>query len=391
MPAQFGGRGTFSRSGGCWRHHVHQPDIHIRLTSHPGIGLGEPFPTYPLGRRDRLQRDPVIATPNAGRTATPWARTAAASFDLPGAGDFVEAMAAETRPELHQHLSGGADPARTRNGMSRARSSALSTPGATGSPRISRPRSRGAWISARPSPSPGRASTCRRSTRPIAKRPAKGRRRGSAESGDVAVTKAAIDPVWHLPGIAERFEVDETQLRRTLFEQTGGMYPELVTRPDIKVFLLPIGGITRSTCSATRPHRRPALHAHPARVHTTSTANGSGVFEEFPTSCTACSYLTHGIEEAPTRRAPAERRHGADRLPPAQGGVRALRRGHPVPGLQRPQALAGGVKPGGDLLPERTKQMRGGRAGRALPAADARHHPLCWASAGSTASSRCRT
>ncbi len=64
------------------------------------------------------------------------------------------------------------------------------------------------------------------------------------EGGDVAVTKAAIDPVWHLPGIAERFEVEEQQLRRTLFEQTGGMYPELVTRPDIQVFLPPIGGIT---------------------------------------------------------------------------------------------------------------------------------------------------
>src|SRR5215213_10831793 len=62
--------------------------------------------------------------------------------------------------------------------------------------------------------------------------------------GDVSVTKAAIDPVWWLPGIAERFGVQEHQLRRTLFEQTGGMYPELVTRPDLSVFLPPIGGIT---------------------------------------------------------------------------------------------------------------------------------------------------
>src|SRR5882672_2928809 len=48
-------------------------------------------------------------------------------------------------------------------------------------------------------------------------------------NGDVRVTKAAIDPVWHLPGIARRFEVAEGQLRRVLFEQTGGMFPELVT------------------------------------------------------------------------------------------------------------------------------------------------------------------
>ena len=62
--------------------------------------------------------------------------------------------------------------------------------------------------------------------------------------GDIAVTKAAIDPVWHLPGIAERFNVGEDSLRRTLFEQTGGIYPELVTRPDLTVFLPPSGGIT---------------------------------------------------------------------------------------------------------------------------------------------------
>jgi hypothetical protein len=29
-----------------------------------------------------------------------------------------------------------------------------------------------------------------------------------------------------------------------LFEETGGSYPELITRPDIKVFLPPIGGLT---------------------------------------------------------------------------------------------------------------------------------------------------
>jgi hypothetical protein len=39
------------------------------------------------------------------------------------------------------------------------------------------------------------------------------------------VTKAAIDPVWHLPGIARRFNVAEGQLRRVLFEQTAGCSP----------------------------------------------------------------------------------------------------------------------------------------------------------------------
>ena len=33
------------------------------------------------------------------------------------------------------------------------------------------------------------------------------------ESGDVAVTKAAVDPVWHLPGIAARFGVTPEYVR----------------------------------------------------------------------------------------------------------------------------------------------------------------------------------
>lgn len=40
----------------------------------------------------------------------------------------------------------------------------------------------------------------------------------------------------------------ESLLRRALFEETGGMYPELITRPDIKVFLPPIGGLTVYIC-----------------------------------------------------------------------------------------------------------------------------------------------
>ncbi len=43
--------------------------------------------------------------------------------------------------------------------------------------------------------------------------------------GDVRVTKAAIEPVWYLPGIAERFGVSEGALRRALFEHTGRHVP----------------------------------------------------------------------------------------------------------------------------------------------------------------------
>jgi len=41
--------------------------------------------------------------------------------------------------------------------------------------------------------------------------------------GEIGVIKAAVDPVWYLPGVAERFGVSESDLRRSLFEQTGGM------------------------------------------------------------------------------------------------------------------------------------------------------------------------
>lgn len=47
--------------------------------------------------------------------------------------------------------------------------------------------------------------------------------------------QCAVEPVWHLPEIARRFGVEEMKLRETLFTETNMMYPELVTRSDIKV------------------------------------------------------------------------------------------------------------------------------------------------------------
>ena len=125
---------------------------------------------------------------------------------------------------------------------------------------------------------------------------ARGRLEGDGEiirkSGEIGVTKAAIDPVWYLPGIAERFGVAEDKLRRTLFEQTGGMYPELVTRPDLSVFLPPIGGITLYIFGdpAAVGDRRRTLTC---RVH--DECNGSDVFGS--DICTCRPYLIHGIEE----------------------------------------------------------------------------------------------
>jgi GTP cyclohydrolase II len=111
-------------------------------------------------------------------------------------------------------------------------------------------------------------------------------------NGAALVTKAAIEPVWHLPGVAHRFGCSETDLRRVLFEETGGMYPELVTRGDLDVFLPPIGGQTVYVFGNPHDLARPEVTLT-ARVH--DECNGSDVFGS--DICTCRPYLTHAIEE----------------------------------------------------------------------------------------------
>ena len=110
--------------------------------------------------------------------------------------------------------------------------------------------------------------------------------------GEAAVTKAAVEPVWHLPGVAKRFDIDESTLRRTLFEQTAGMFPELVTRGDLEVFLPPIGGMTVYIFGNPDTLADPSVPLT-ARVH--DECNGSDVFGS--DICTCRPYLAHGIEE----------------------------------------------------------------------------------------------
>jgi GTP cyclohydrolase II len=110
-------------------------------------------------------------------------------------------------------------------------------------------------------------------------------------NGDVRVTKVAIEPVWYLPGIARRFGISETELRRSLFEHCGGIFPELVTRPDLSIFLPPIGGATvyliGSPSAIAAPDRPVACRVH-------DECNGSDVFGS--DICTCRPYLAHGIE-----------------------------------------------------------------------------------------------
>lgn len=111
--------------------------------------------------------------------------------------------------------------------------------------------------------------------------------------GDIAVTKAAIEPVWYLPGIAKRIGTTEGELRKTLFQDTGGMFPELVTRPDLKALLPPIGNTTvyifGDASLLGKKDTKVTLRIH-------DECNGSDVFGS--DICTCRPYLVHGIEEA---------------------------------------------------------------------------------------------
>ncbi|MEM6487364.1 MAG: GTP cyclohydrolase II [Pseudomonadota bacterium] len=112
------------------------------------------------------------------------------------------------------------------------------------------------------------------------------------DTAEAKVTKIAIEPVWYLPGMARRLAVTEVSLRRALFEYTGGMFPELVTRFDLKIFLPPIGSISLyifgDPAALWTEGRRVTCRVH-------DECNGSDVFGS--DICTCRPYLTHGIEE----------------------------------------------------------------------------------------------
>jgi GTP cyclohydrolase II len=93
--------------------------------------------------------------------------------------------------------------------------------------------------------------------------------------------------------VAERFGVDETTLRRALFEHTGGSYPEFITRTDLSVFLPPIGGLTVYIFGPPERVSDPSVKLA-LRIH--DECNGSDVFQS--DICTCRPYLAFGIEEA---------------------------------------------------------------------------------------------
>ena len=262
---------------------------HIRLTSHPGGGKASSHPIV-WGAPTARERGPVVATVNAGSE-----RNAIGAHG--GAYSLYRALAISSgamnpiaRPDLRNTapvVSFGPHP----QWSDPAKIVSLDPWGATAAQDFEQEMSEG--LDLRPTIAVTKArltvgEVC--DAVDAGRIPVDGTIVRACK--DVAVTKAAIDPVWYLPGIAERFGVSETALRRTLFEQTGGMYPELVTRPDIKVFLPPIGNITLYVFGDPEALADPARRLT-CRVH--DECNGSDVFGS--DICTCRPYLVHGIEE----------------------------------------------------------------------------------------------
>lgn len=111
--------------------------------------------------------------------------------------------------------------------------------------------------------------------------------------GHILVTKIAIEPVWHLPGMAERFKIPLKELRKSLFQGTGGMFPELITRPDLEILLPPIGGTTVYLFGDAKKLGKAKT---PVTVRIHDECNGSDVFGS--DICTCRPYLVHGVEMA---------------------------------------------------------------------------------------------
>ena len=261
---------------------------HIRLTSHPGSAGHNAIPLH-WGAADPARRGPVVASP-----AEPGCRNAVGSYS--GAYGIYRALAVATKALARDHRPDLTDTA----------PAALIAPrpqwGDPGKIVALDPWGHivgdvfaaaiGAGVDVRPTIA---VTTARIAMPEIRELMAGGGLSADGrvllDTAEIRVTKVAIDPVWHLPGLAARFAVAESELRRSLFEETGGMFPELVTRPDLEVLLPPVGGTTVYLFGEVE--RLAATDTVIAcRVH--DECNGSDVFGS--DICTCRPYLVHGIE-----------------------------------------------------------------------------------------------
>ena len=109
------------------------------------------------------------------------------------------------------------------------------------------------------------------------------------QSGDISVTKVAVDPLVSA-GRRRPIGTSEGEFRRTCSSRRAACFPGLVTRPDMNVFLPPIGNITvyimGDVAGLGDDKRRIACRVH-------DECNGSDVFGS--DICTCRPYLVHGV------------------------------------------------------------------------------------------------
>jgi GTP cyclohydrolase II len=266
----------------------HSIPRHIRLTSHPGTAGQGAIPLR-WGASSPADRGPVVAS-----SVEPRYRNAVGSYS--GAYAIYRALAVATRALARDHRPDFTDTAPAAligahpQWADPAKIVSLDPWGhLVGEVFAEHIR---AGVDARPTIAITRARIATPELRPLlADRTLRPDGTVLLDNGEIRVTKAAIDPVWHLPGLAARFGVGEADLRRTLFEETGGMFPELVTRPDIQVLLPPIGGTTVYFFGDVERIADPNTMIA-CRVH--DECNGSDVFGS--DICTCRPYLVHGIE-----------------------------------------------------------------------------------------------
>ncbi len=243
---------------------------HIRLTSHPGSRGPARFPVNWAGATAE-ERGPVIATVNAGNHRNAIGAHGGSYSVYRALAISAGAMDPNARPDLND-TAPVIDIGPHRQWGEPGKIVSLDPWGHRVAQDFGAPLAEG--IDIRPSI----AITKARLTLPeIQAAIASGRLDVDGEivheAGDVSVTKIAVDPVWWLPGVAERFGVTEASLRRCLFEQTGGMTLYIFGDP------------------ASLGNKKKTLTC---RVH--DECNGSDVFGS--DICTCRPYLTHGIEEA---------------------------------------------------------------------------------------------
>ena len=181
---------------------------HIRLTSHPEPGAVAPRSPIRWGAATAAERGPLIGTTTRPSDRNVIGAHGGAYGALPRIGRVLRRAepAREARP--HQHEPGRHDRPASAMGATPARSS-RSIRSAMWC-RMSSPSEIAEGLDIRPTiaVTKARLNLPEILTALSAKR-LKPDGEDLEEIGEIAVTKVAIDPVWYLPGVAERFGVAE--------------------------------------------------------------------------------------------------------------------------------------------------------------------------------------